>query len=106
MKLHAPGLLHGTVTPPGTPSPAEKVRFAVEYIHNVTLKVDRYRILLAQGRVAPSWAFAMVYASILLIKHGDGALGDVMWLQKVNNLKSLLEIYAGRWKIAGKWSPS
>ncbi|KAK3987018.1 hypothetical protein QBC44DRAFT_310723 [Cladorrhinum sp. PSN332] len=100
MKLNAPGLTGMAPSVPGSTSSAEKVRFAIEYIHSVANNLDQYRTLLRLGKVAPSWAFAMMYAALLLINHGNDVLGDMAWLQKVENLRKLLEIQAGRWRIA------
>ncbi|KAK4228523.1 hypothetical protein QBC38DRAFT_454107 [Podospora fimiseda] len=100
MKLNSPGLAGMAPSVPGSTSSAEKVRFAIDYIHSVVNHVDQYRNLLRLGKVAPTWAYAMMYAALLLIRHGNDVLGDVAWLPKVENLRKLLELQAGRWRIA------
>jgi hypothetical protein len=102
MKLNAPGLLPGMAPSAlASTSSAEKVRWAIGYIYGAVQNVEQYRILVKQGKVAPSWAFAMLYAALLLINHGNGVLGDIAWPQKVENLRNLLELHAQRWRIAG-----
>ncbi|KAK0747929.1 hypothetical protein B0T21DRAFT_406490 [Apiosordaria backusii] len=104
LKLNQPGLRAGSMgTGPRFSSPAEKIRKTIEYLHNEAANLADFQERLARGRVAPFWAFAMYYASLLLISHGETELHTADWLQKVLDMKNLLQICAGRWKIAERY---
>lgn len=104
LKLNQSGLLAGsTGTDLRFSSPVENIRKAIAYLHNEAANLPSFQERLARGRVAPFWAFAAYYASLLLISHGETELQMAAdWLQKVIDLKNMLHICAGRWKIAGK----
>ncbi|KAK4175443.1 hypothetical protein QBC36DRAFT_331440 [Triangularia setosa] len=104
LQLNQPGLLVGSVgTGPRFSSPAEKIRKTIVYLHNEAANLTKFQEQLARGRVAPFWAFAVYYASLLLISHGEAELHTADWLQKVLDMKNMLQICAGRWKIAERY---
>lgn len=107
MKFNQPDLFGG-VGPMATPDPSlaratETIRTVINVIQdevaNLAQSGDR---LVSTGALAPSWAFAMYYAALLLVSHGPGALQDAHWLSKVERLKSALDTISRRWKIAGE----
>ncbi|KAK4195830.1 hypothetical protein QBC40DRAFT_15519 [Triangularia verruculosa] len=104
LKLNQPGLLAGSVgIGPRFSSPAERIEKTIEYFHNEAVNLANFQHRLTRGRVAPFWAFAAYYSSILLISHGEAELHTVDWLQKVLGMKNLLQVCAGRWKIAERY---
>ncbi|VBB71664.1 Putative protein of unknown function [Podospora comata] len=106
LKLNQSGLLAGsTGTDLRFSSPVENIRKAIAYLHNEAANLPSFQERLARGRVAPFWAFAAYYASLLLISHGETELQMAAdWLQKVIDLKNMLHICAGRWKIAERYA--
>lgn len=113
LKLNQPGLLAATGMGsmprlghgPTFSAPVKRIRDIIELIHSEAANPTRFLEKLALGRIAPCWAFAMYYASLLLISHGESVLRDRAWLHKVGNLRGLLEAVAGKWKIAGTSDP-
>lgn len=53
--------------------------------------------------VGPSAAFALYYASMLLMSHGDNVLNQLDWLHKIESFQHTLRIAARRWRIAGEY---
>jgi hypothetical protein len=117
MKINQPGLLSGAMggsvsgssraTTPGSDTndkrPVETIRSVISSIYSSALNTEQTELGLRNGSVAASGAFAMYYASLLLISHGAGVLQDAEWLQKVEAFKSTLARFAMRWKIAGEF---
>ncbi|KAK4191818.1 hypothetical protein QBC35DRAFT_486036 [Podospora australis] len=105
-----PGLVHGLTSS----GPVKRVRDIIDLIHNEAVTRNpasadnptRFEEKLALGWLAPSWAFAVYHASLLLITHGETPLQDATWLHKVQNLRRLLETIATRWKIAEQYVQS
>ncbi|KAK2596873.1 hypothetical protein N8I77_012760 [Diaporthe amygdali] len=54
------------------------------------------------GPLVPPMAYSIFLAAMILIKLGDTAMHDPEWPSKVQLLRSCLEMFAKRWKIAGK----
>lgn len=52
--------------------------------------------------VAPTGTFALYYASMLLMSHGDNVLNQPDWLHKIETFQQTLRIANRRWRIAGK----
>jgi hypothetical protein len=106
MKLHHPSLFGGigpmSIIGQNNTQAAHDIRVTIEIIHGKAGKLVQSDDLLNKGVVDPSWAFAMCYASQLLIAHGDGTLQDANWFQKVTNLRNALDKISKRWKIAGE----
>jgi hypothetical protein len=76
----------------------------IDYIHGKACNLAESEDRLESGTISPCWAFAMSYASLLLITHGDDVLHDAGWLDKVGNLRSALDMVSRRWKIAGEFT--
>lgn len=117
MKINQPGLLSGTTTRLGgsratTPSgeadqrAAETIRSVINSIYTSVLNSEQSEQGLRDCGVAASGAFAMYYASLLLVSHGAGVLKDAEWLQKVEAFKIALARYTGRWKVAERYVES
>ena len=88
---------------PSSLGPLETIRSVIESIRSAALDVQQAGGPRAGNEgVAPCGAVAAYYGALLLISHGDGALGDMEWLFKVGDLKRMLEILSMRWKIAGE----
>jgi hypothetical protein len=109
MKLNQPSLF--AVGPMPVPDPnnvglADTIRPIIKFIHDVAVGAARSEARLSAGTLAPCWGFAMYYASMLLITHGDGILQDTSWPRKVEDLKKSLEVFSKRWKIAGESVPT
>lgn len=105
MKLNEPGLFTMGASPASAPSdttPAETIRQLIRFIQQAVEDAAKSDTRLSAGAMAPCWGFAMYFASLLLIAHGDGALHDPEWLLKVEHFKNLLQIFSKRWKIAGE----
>ncbi|KAL2166908.1 hypothetical protein VTG60DRAFT_2016 [Thermothelomyces hinnuleus] len=107
MKLHQPHLagMPDPLTMMIDPSHAEdttRMRTVIDVIHGKAGKVTQIEEL-DRGAVDPSWAFAMCYASQLLISYGYNTLQDLNWLQKVADLRAALERVSRRWKIAEQY---
>ncbi|KAK3393696.1 hypothetical protein B0H63DRAFT_516866 [Podospora didyma] len=106
MKLNQPGLLAGLpISDPNDTRPVETIRSVIKYIYNTSINVMS-ETRLNNGAIAPSAAFSLYYAALLLISHGDGVLEDTEWHQKLESLKRCLEAYATRWKLAEKYLES
>lgn len=132
MKINQPGLLNtsGTTTPTPstlattTPTPAaadtdrrpvDTIRSVISSIYSSALNSSavastsssaaaaEQHQLRGGGAVAPCGAFSMYYASLLLISHGGGVLGDAEWLGKVEGFVGALEVVGRRWRIAGEF---
>ncbi len=106
MKLNQPGLFGG-LDPMSVPDPyhteaIQRVRNVANVIHGKASKLAESEDRLSGGGVGPCWAFAMSYASQLLIAHGDNVLQDANWFSKVTNLRTALDKLSKRWMIAGK----
>ncbi|AEO70175.1 85e784a5-aa62-49f1-8cce-aec5911353d2 [Thermothielavioides terrestris] len=104
MKLNQPGLFSG-IDPMSTSDPShvqavQRIRIFTDVIHGQAGKLVEQQERLRKGSIAPCAAFAMSYAALLLISHGDGVLQDDQWLMKVENLRSTLEQVSKRWKVA------
>ncbi|KAK1755262.1 hypothetical protein QBC47DRAFT_212792 [Echria macrotheca] len=124
MKINQPGLLSGVIsgsastssssgrtTPSAAESndkrPVETIRSVISSIYNSSaLNAEQTDLQLRNGYMAPCGAFAIYYASLLLISHGPGVLQDPEWLQKVEGFKTTLEKFATRWKIAERYADS
>jgi hypothetical protein len=109
MKLNQPGLFSG-IDPMSTSDPShvqavQRIRIFTDVIHGQAGKLVEQQERLRKGSIAPCAAFAMSYAALLLISHGDGVLQDDQWLMKVENLRSTLEQVSKRWKVAGESRP-
>ncbi len=114
MKINQPGLLSGaasvagaghsgTTTPdPHDVRPIETIRSVINSIYSRALDMEQTEPRLVAGGMASGGAFAMYYASLLLISHGSGVLQDREWLEKVEGFVRTLELFSRRWKIAGK----
>ncbi|KAK4129206.1 hypothetical protein N657DRAFT_639781 [Parathielavia appendiculata] len=105
LKLNQPALFGGIgsipcVDPTHDEAARGIIRTVIDVIHDKAGSLAKSQDRLKRGAIGPSWAFAMCYASLLLIHHGDGALQDSGWLDKVRHLKSTLDKVANRWKIA------
>ena len=87
---------------PNQAQAAQKVRLVTDIIHGKAGKLAQCEDQLSRGAVDPCWAFAMCYAALLLIAHGDDVLHDADWFQKVANLRIALDKVSKRWKIAGE----
>lgn len=127
MKINQPGLLtststSGTTTPSSsttaltTPAatadtdrrPVDTIRSVISSIYSTALNSSNSAASSAEnqlrgGAVAPCGAFSMYYASLLLISHGGGVLGDGEWLGKVEGFVGALEVVGRRWRIAGEF---
>lgn len=108
MKLHHSGLF-GRIGPVSVMSQTHAqdvqiIRNITGAIHGKVGKLVQSDDQLTRGAIDPSWAFAMSYASRLLISHGNGVLQDINWDQKVANLTYALDKVSKRWKIAGEFS--
>jgi hypothetical protein len=53
--------------------------------------------------VAPTATFALYYASMLLMSHGDNVLNQPDWLHKIESFQQTLRIHGRRWRIAGEY---
>ena len=114
MKLHQPGLLSGGIrgsasgwaTTPGSNTddkrPVETIRSVISSIYSSVLNTKQTELGLPNDGMAASGAFAIYYASLLLISHGADVLQDGEWLQKVETFVSALARFSMRWKIAGE----
>lgn len=51
---------------------------------------------------APTGTFALYYASMLLMSHGDNVLNQPDWLHKIESFQQTLRIANRRWRIAGE----
>lgn len=107
MKLNQPGLFGG-IGPMPTADPthtaaAKMIQLVINFIHGEANSLAGSEERLSAGALAPCWAFAMCYASLLLVSHGDGVLQDADWVLKVDNLRKALKKVSQRWKIAGKF---
>ncbi|KAH8906007.1 hypothetical protein BR93DRAFT_723401 [Coniochaeta sp. PMI_546] len=56
--------------------------------------------------VAPTGAFALYYASMLLMSHGDNVLNQPDWLHKIESFQQTLRITNRRWRIAARYLSS
>ncbi|KAK0734308.1 hypothetical protein B0T26DRAFT_64377 [Lasiosphaeria miniovina] len=104
MKLNQPGLLAGF--PTDNAQPIETIRSVIKSVYSTALNNAASTSRLSNGGVSPCGAFALYYASLLLISHGEGVLEDAGWLQKVEVLKKSLEWFSARWKLADKYLES
>ncbi|KAK4042252.1 hypothetical protein C8A01DRAFT_33752 [Parachaetomium inaequale] len=107
MKLNHRGLF-GAMDPipildPNHAQAAQKIRLVTDVVHGKAGKLAQCEDQLSRGAVDPCWAFAMCYAALLLIAHGDDALHDADWFQKVANLRIALDKVSKRWKIAEQY---
>jgi hypothetical protein len=104
MKLNYPGLVGGIVRDPSHAQAVHVMQHIVNTIASKASKLAEFEDSLNRGAFDPCWAFAMCYASQLLIVHGDnGPLKDDGWFQKVAELKATLDKVSKRWKIAGEF---
>lgn len=108
MKLHQPGLFANigpmSIMGQNYAQDVYLIRNIIEVIHGKAGKLLQFDDQLSAGGVDPSWAFAMCYASQLLISHGSGVLKDHNWGGKVANITYALDKISKRWKIAGQSS--
>ncbi|KAL2165399.1 hypothetical protein VTH06DRAFT_697 [Thermothelomyces fergusii] len=108
MKLHQPHMAGMTaplavlVMDPSHVEDATRMRAIVDVVHGKAGRVAQVEAL-DRGAVDPSWAFAMCYASQLLISYGCSTLQDPDWFRKVSDLRAALERLARRWKIAEEY---
>ncbi|KAL2199037.1 hypothetical protein P885DRAFT_31089 [Corynascus similis CBS 632.67] len=107
MKLHQPHLagMPDPVTMLTDPDHLEdvlRIRTIIDIIHGKAGKIAQAEEL-DRGAIDPSWAFAMCYASQLLISYGYNTLQDLNWLQKVTDIRAALERVSMRWKIAERY---
>ncbi|KAH6650986.1 hypothetical protein F5144DRAFT_480445 [Chaetomium tenue] len=90
MKLHCSGLLGGIGPMPAMSHThiqnVQIIRHTTVVIHGKAVKLAQSEDQLTSGGIDPSWAFAMYYASLLLISHGDDVLQGFDWGQRVANL--------------------
>jgi len=104
MKLHQPGLFANigpmSIMGQNYAQDVYLIRNIIEVIHGKAGKLLQFDDQLSAGGVDPSWAFAMCYASQLLISHGSGVLKDHNWGGKVANITYALDKISKRWKIA------
>jgi hypothetical protein len=107
MKLNYPALLGGfdpiSIVNQGV---VRAIRRVIDDIHGKACNLAESEDRLDRGAISPCWAFAMSYASQLLIAYGDDAFQDAGWLDKVGNLRSALDKLSRRWKIAGEFCHS
>ncbi|KAK4100692.1 hypothetical protein N658DRAFT_427224 [Parathielavia hyrcaniae] len=82
------------------------IRTVIDVIHDKADGLAKSGDRLRRGAIDPCWAFAMCYAALLLVSHGDGALQDAAWLDKVCDLRAALDKVALRWKIAERYCES
>lgn len=54
------------------------------------------------GPLVPPMAHSVFLGAMVLIRLGDVVMRDPEWPSKVQMLRSCLEVFAKRWKIAGK----
>ncbi len=111
MKINQPYLLVGrnALQSMGQvdPRPIETVKSVINSIHSgAQTLIENAGSHNINGNVAPSGAFSIYYASLLLISHGDDVLQDADWQSKVKGLMSGLEVYSRRWKLAGRYPRS
>ncbi|KAK4243483.1 hypothetical protein C7999DRAFT_18162 [Corynascus novoguineensis] len=107
MKLHQPHLAGmpdpvTMLTDPDHLEDVSRIRRIIDIIHGKAGKIAQAGEL-DRGAVDPSWAFAMCYASQLLISYGYNTLQDPNWLQKVTDIRAALERVSKRWKIAEQY---
>jgi hypothetical protein len=122
MKLHQPGLFSAMEPPMVDPTHVQAVqiiKIMTKTVHGRATKCAALSVQasaqasaqasderLAAGALSPYWAFAMSYAALLLVMHGDGVLDDAAgWCAKVADLRGMLGKVSKRWKIAGKAAP-
>lgn len=79
-----------------------RIQTIIDIIHGKAGKIAQAEEL-DRGAIDPSWAFAMCYASQLLISYGYNTLQDLNWLQKVTDIRAALERVSMRWKIAERY---
>lgn len=108
IKLSQPGLLAG-LAPMVTASmdyasAVKTIQSVINCAGEQATLISQTPERLAMGAVAPCWAITMYHASLLLISHGNSGLGYMDWLQRVEQLKSSLDLISKRWKIAGEYS--
>lgn len=58
------------------------------------------------GPLVPPMAYSVFLGAMVLIRLGDVVLHDPEWPGKVQLLRSCLEVFAKRWRIAGKFDTS
>jgi hypothetical protein len=107
MKLNHPGLLGGAdpLSLLSDPQAVQRIRVLTTVIHGKAGKLAAAQQRLNTGAEAPCWAFAMSYASLLLISHGNGVLQDADWFSRVENLMGSMGKVSKRWIIAGELLP-
>ncbi|KAK4242707.1 hypothetical protein C8A03DRAFT_40048 [Achaetomium macrosporum] len=105
MKLNHPGLLGGAdpLSLLSDPQAVQRIRVLTTVIHGKAGKLAASEHRLSTGAEAPCWAFAMSYASLLLISHGNGVLQDADWFSRVENLMVSMEKVSKRWIIAERY---
>ena len=54
------------------------------------------------GPLVPPMAYSVFLGAMILIRLGDVVMHDPEWPSKVQLLRSCLEVFAKRWKIAGE----
>ncbi|KAH8899263.1 hypothetical protein GQ53DRAFT_777020 [Thozetella sp. PMI_491] len=111
MKINQPYLLAGRNAMQSMgqidPRPIETVRSVINSIYSgAQALIENTGNNNPNGSVAPSGAFGLYYAALLLISHANDVLHDPEWQAKVEVLKSGLEVYSRRWTLAERYLES
>lgn len=106
MKVNQPYLTTGMGASQGPPGvdkrPVETINSVINSVYSISQSLNSTPGLQELGPDPPTGAFCMYYASMLLLSHGDNALNDRAWLQKVQSFRQTLRMYSKRWRIAGE----
>ena len=103
MKANQPYLLSGMVKPQEVNTKhINTINSVINSLYQSSQAANSALTAPHPAAVAPAGTFALYYASMLLMSHGDNVLNQPAWLHKVESFQQTLRIANRRWRIAGE----
>lgn len=103
MKANQPYLLSGMGKPQdGHMKHINVINSVINSLYQSSQAANNALTASQLATAAPAGTFALYYASMLLMSHGDNVLNQPDWLRKVESFQQALRIASRRWKIAGE----
>jgi hypothetical protein len=103
MKANQPYLLSGMSKPQELDHrPVNVINSVINSLYQTSQTVNSSLAVPQLATMAPAGTFALYYASMLLMSHGDNVLNQPDWLHKIESFQQTLRIQNRRWRIAGE----
>jgi hypothetical protein len=103
MKANQPYLLSGMSNPQeANARHVNVINSVISSLYQTSRTVNSNITMPQLATSAPAEAFALYYATMLLMSHGDNVLNQPDWLQKIESFQQTLRIVNKRWRIAGE----